>query len=366
MRQRGQVYRSGASWKIRLYEADGRRRQIGGFDREKDAVAALERELRRVRRGVHAGDMTVEELLDEFEEQHAQYVEPETLERMRYQLRYPRRAFGTLRLDRLTPRAIVLWRAKLPAGTAHHILHTFKQTLAYAVRTKLLDENPAADVPNPEPKRQEIRPFTSWEELEGFAEELGDWGPLAMFAGATGLRPQEWLALERRDVKRAEGVLDVRRVLTRSRRVKEYGKTPGSTRRVPLSDRALAALDELTARVDTPLLFPRADGGYLNIEWWHREFWRPGIRAWQAGDPTRTNRRPYDLRHTYAAFAIAAGVHPFHLARFMGTSMEQIDKTYGHLLPDAEEQVRVLLNSWDAEQSERARARSGHDQESHG
>ena len=25
----------------------------------------------------------------------------------------------------------------------------------------------------------------------------------------------------------------------------------------------------------------------------------------------------------------------FYLARFMGTSVEQIDRTYGHLLPDA-------------------------------
>jgi integrase len=37
--------------------------------------------------------------------------------------------------------------------------------------------------------------------------------------------------------------------------------------------------------------------------------------------------RPYSLRHTFATFAIAAGVSLFELARFMGTSVEQIDKT---------------------------------------
>jgi hypothetical protein len=42
---------------------------------------------------------------------------------------------------------------------------------------------------------------------------------------------------------------------------------------------------------------------------------------------------PTPLRHTYASFAIAAGVSLFELARFMGTSAEQIDRTYGHLLP---------------------------------
>jgi integrase len=36
---------------------------------------------------------------------------------------------------------------------------------------------------------------------------------------------------------------------------------------------------------------------------------------------------PYSLRHTYAAFSIAAGVPLFSLARQMGTSVEQIDNT---------------------------------------
>jgi integrase len=47
------------------------------------------------------------------------------------------------------------------------------------------------------------------------------------------------------------------------------------------------------------------------------------------------HRSPYALPHTYATFAIAAGVSLFELARFMGTSVEQIDRTCGHLLPDS-------------------------------
>jgi hypothetical protein len=54
------------------------------------------------------------------------------------------------------------------------------------------------------------------------------------------------------------------------------------------------------------------------------------------------------MRHTYAAFSIAAEVALFTLARRMGTSVEQIDKTYGHLLPDAAEHERGLLNAFDA------------------
>jgi hypothetical protein len=43
---------------------------------------------------------------------------------------------------------------------------------------------------------------------------------------------------------------------------------------------------------------------------------------WLAGP-----RPPYALRHTYATFSIAAGVSLFALARRMGTSVQQIDKT---------------------------------------
>ena len=31
----------------------------------------------------------------------------------------------------------------------------------------------------------------------------------------------------------------------------------------------------------------------------------------------------------------------------MGTSVQQIDQTYGHLLPDSEEYLRSLLNAYD-------------------
>ena len=58
------------------------------------------------------------------------------------------------------------------------------------------------------------------------------------------------------------------------------------------------------------------------------------------------HRSPYALRHTYATFAIAAGVSLFELARFMGTSVEQIDRTYGHLLPDALDRTRQALDSF--------------------
>ena len=59
------------------------------------------------------------------------------------------------------------------------------------------------------------------------------------------------------------------------------------------------------------------------------------------------HRTPYSLRHTFASFAIAAGIATFEIARMMGTSVEQIEKTYGHLLPDALDRGRAALEAFD-------------------
>jgi integrase len=74
--------------------------------------------------------------------------------------------------------------------------------------------------------------------------------------------------------------------------------------------------------------------------------WTPALRA--AGI---AHRRIYDMRHTYATWSLAAGVSLFALSRRMGTSLQMIDLTYGHLAPDAEEQERLLLDAYDSREN---------------
>jgi integrase len=173
-------------------------------------------------------------------------------------------------------------------------------------------------------------------------------GPMVVFAVGTGLRPEEWLALSWRDVDWTGRVVTLRRTFSGGE-LHEYGKTARSRRRVPLRQRAADALEALPQRLDTPLLFPALRVGYINLHNWRAREWKPAIRA--AG--IEPERRIYDLWHTYATFSLAVGVSLFTLSRRIGTSVKMIDRTYGHLAPDAEEYERGLLDAFDTKSDER-------------
>jgi integrase len=355
--QRGSVRKRAKTWEARFYDETGRRRDVGGFATRTAALEWLGNRLDEVS-ALRRGDLptlrrrampTLGELAGEFTGQHV--AEASTIDSLKFRLRYAldgpkldkQGGWRDVRIDRLNPTDIGAWRKALPARSGYGIHKALRQVLHYAVRAKLLDENPAAAVPNPEPKRSEVSTFTL-DELDLVADELEEpYKPIPVFAALTGLRPCEWAALERRDVDREAGVVTVRRTVVDGQ-TKPYGKTERSLRAVPLPARAAESLDGLPPRIDSRLLFPAARGGPIALQPWRWREWQPALRA-----AAVEHRTPYALRHTYASLSIAAGVSLFELSRLMGTSPAMLDKTYGHLLPDALDRARIALDGFLAE-----------------
>ncbi len=349
MSQQGQVFPmksnqpdGTALWGYR-YRTGGRgsgRVQRGGFCSERDARESLERALERVRRANGTGTaLTLTGLVDEYLAQHD--AQPETIEKLRWLLSKAVSEFGDQGLGQLRSQEIAAWRMTIPAGHRFEATQALRQVLSRAVDWQMIDTNPAKHgVDNPQRRRTEKRPFESWAQLATVASRLGDRErALVIFAAATGLRPGEWIALEQRDIDRNARVVYVRRAF-RNGRIKSP-KTEGSVRAVPLQAIALDALEQLPAGSGTDLLFPSLRGAYFDLHNFRTREWKPAQLA--AG--ITPIRRVYDLRHTFATFALRAGVSTFDLSRYMGASLTMIDRHYGHLARDGRDHAIDLLDT---------------------
>jgi integrase len=354
-RQRGFARKRGDNW-LAVWRVDGRERSRGGFERK---TAALDYANEKADGAVayaaarRFGDVlpapastigTVSELVDAFLARHR--VDEATLRKLRSQLKRATAAFGDRRLESLQPIELDVWRSQLSPLSAHYVFRAFRQVLEYAVAMGLLDRNPTARIKNARAAvdvRREQRPFDSWEQVEAIAAELDPrFAAIPVALVGTGLRPEELFALERADLDLDAGVLSIEKVYSQGR-LKDCKKSSRQRRRVPLRQRVVDALRAVPPRLDTRLVFPAARGGYIDLEKFRHREWTPALRA-----SGIEHRRIYDCRHTFASWAIAGGVQLFYLARIMGTSVAQIDACYAHLLPDSEDYLRGLLDTFDA------------------
>jgi integrase len=363
-RQRGSAVKlPSGRWRARWYEGGGHdnqgrklplvRHSRGGFETKTAALDYLQTkadEVSALRRGdlipTSHRPQTIDQLLDTFQERHGATIDPATLRTLKARLKHARDRFGDQHPDSLNRLELEDWRATLSPGVRHYAFRSFRQALTWAHARGLTEREPSAGIRNPKRKRHErkqIVPFETWDELEAVAGELDDrYAAIPIFATGTGLRPEEWIALDRGDVDRQNRLVRVCKRFSGGE-LKQGTKTVPE-RFVPLRQRVLDALDAMPTRIDTKILFPAPRGGYIDLEKFRHREWTPAVRS--AGIDHRTI---YSMRHTFATWAIEDGSIPLpQLATIMGTSIRELEDTYHRWLRRTDERLLAALDAYDA------------------
>lgn len=345
--------------------ANGKRRyvakQIKGT--KKDAQKYLNNALREVDSGtfVEPTSLTINSYLDRWLEAAARpRVSRRTADGYEALLkRYVREPLGHRRLDKLQPLDIqkvygdMLTRG-LSARIVRHTHSALHNALRQAVKWGLLSRNPSDLVELPKVPHKEQR-VLSPDEAANFLEaaEVMLHGLIFEFALMTGMRPEEYLALQWSDVDFERGTAQVRRALVRHKKSWSFEepKTARSRRTVFLPAPLLQKLIshkrkqaetrlKLGAAWHTfDLVFCSEEGTPLSIPNITYRYFRPILT--KAKLP---RIRLYDLRHTCATLLLIAEENPKVVSERLGHSTIVLTlDTYSHVLPTMQQGATARL-----------------------
>ncbi len=245
-------------------------------------------------------------------------------------------AFGSKRLDRISPAEIRRWFddfSRTAPGNANHGLALLRQILNFAAARGHIDTNPARDIQRN--RRPVLTRFLSRKEVDRLHRALDrqtgsdqrQQADIVRLLLLTGCRRGEIVQLRWSEVD------DHRLILQES-------KT--GRRTVPLNTKARAVLGR-QPRGTSPFVFPsprdpsRPRSRYLAL--WYRVRREAGIE----------DVRLHDLRHTVASHAVMNGVPVPVVSRLLGHSNVRMTLRYAHLgdrdIENAAERVgRAIAN----------------------
>jgi integrase len=283
-----------------------------------------------------------------------------------YMKRYVRPMVGRKRLESLKPLDLqLLYTTMLENGlsgrTVRYAHAVLSSALKQAVKWQLIHTNPASMVDLPKIQRKEMR-VLSVAECAAFlnAAKNDEYSAIFSLAISTGLRPEEYLGLQWKDVDFSGGTVTVQRALVWKRKgggwSLEEPKTSKSRRSIPISQ---TIVSELTAHRKVQLerrlklgeayqnhnfVFATGTGSPILTSNLTRRHFKPILE--KAGLPSSI--RLYDLRHTCATLLLLAKTSPKVVAERLGHSTVVLTlDTYSHVLPsmqqDASEELEKML-----------------------
>jgi integrase len=369
----GQVIKRGDNvWLVRIFtgrDEKGKRRYFNKtiHGTKKDAVKYLTATLRDKDLGVFIEPcaLSVNEYLTKWLEAAARpRLRERTLSDYTEKLkRYVRPTIGDKQLADVRPLNIQTLYGQMQANGlsartvryTHAILSSaFKQ----AIKWHMLTRNPCEAVELPRAERREMQAFSP-EDAGQFLRAAKDdeQGIIFAFALATGMRPEEYLALKWSDVELDRGVAIVRRALVWRRGGGWYfdePKTSRSRRTVPLPASLVKSLiahrrKQAKARLragsqyqNNELVFATGEGSPHNSRNLTNRHFRPILKRANLS----LDFRLYDLRHSCATLLLSVGENPKVVSERLGhASIVLTLDTYSHVLPSMQQAATAKLES---------------------
>jgi len=366
-RKKGQIIRRGTNtWLVRVYlgrdHQSGTRKYhnqtIHGPLREAQRLLNLKLQQRDKGPGSRAAVMSLNQSLEQWLTDVVKArVRPRTFKDYEALLRlYIRpvlgnRLIGTISQIDIQNLYARMFEHGLSARTREYTNAVLESAFRQAVRWRMLAEDPCVGIDLPRVRRKEIQAL-SVEECRKFLEIAAEsqWFPLLALAMTTGMRPSEYLALKWTDIDGQRRTASVCRTIqvAGSEWTFDDTKRKRSRRIVKLQNFVVKALRAMKVAQESngdgnsfrssELIFVSSIGLPLKQRMVKREFRKPlaiaGIR------PVRL----YDLRHTAATLAIAAGVSVKVISDQLGhASISFTLERYSHVLPSIQDEAAAKV-----------------------
>jgi integrase len=351
--------RKGGGWcaQYNVYTAQGRKRKTLYGKTRAEVAAKLTKALSAQETGplFDSRNRTVGEYLEQWlGDSVKDTVRQRTLERHEQIVRlHIVPALGRLQLKALASAHVQsLYRDRLNSGLSpatvqkiHAVLH---KALDQAVAWSLVPRNVCEVVKAPRAVSEEIQPLNREQAKILLRAARGDrLEAFYVMAIATGLRLGELLGLKWEDVDLENGVVRVRRTLTRNRGRLLLGepKTKRSRRTVRLTQTTMKALEAHRACQKEEeeilgdlykcqnLVFTTGRGTPVNPSNLRQRSFAPLLK--KAGLPSI---RLHDLRHTCATLLLSKNINPKIVSEMLGHATVAITlDTYSHVLPNMQD-----------------------------
>jgi integrase len=239
----------------------------------------------------------------------------------------------------------------LSTRTVRYTRVVLKSAMQQAAQCRLLIENPPDGLKVPQQPRNEMRALSLDQARTFFNLALPTkHGPVLAVALTTGMRPSEYLGLTWQDIDWTRQTVSVVRTVRRLNGRWSFCDTKRSRSRRPIKLQSwiVTLLRDLQTRATShdlcpeahDLVFKTASGQPINADSLARHF-KAILEL--AGLP---RIRPYDLCHSAATIALAAGVSPKIVSEQLGHASTAFTLgTYAHVLPHMQDEAAARVEA---------------------